>query len=100
MARQFSIRLLGGAGERPLVALVRLVAVTLVLVAVMAVVSLPTGSRSSSWTAFLSTVAAATRWQPSDAQVGSQLVDRDAAKRANNDGYVEGLVKVLDQDLR
>jgi FlaG/FlaF family flagellin (archaellin) len=96
MARQSSIRLLGGAGQRSFVARVRLVAVTLVLAAGMAVVGLPTGSKPSSWTTFLSTVAASTRWQPSDAQVGSQLLDRDEANRANDDGYVEGLVKALD----
>jgi hypothetical protein len=98
MARQSSIRLLGGAGVRSFVGCVRFVAVTLVLVAGLTVVGLPTGTRPSSWTAFLSTVAASTRWQPSDAQVGSQLLDREGANRANDDGYVEGLVKALDHD--
>jgi hypothetical protein len=99
MARSSAIRLLDGAGHRRFGALVRLVAVTLVLIAGMAVVSLPTATRPLSWTAFLSTVAASTRWPPSDAQVGSQLRDRDGVNRANDDGYVEGLVKALDQNL-
>jgi hypothetical protein len=99
MARQTSIRLLGGAGDRPFDALVRLFAVTLVFVLGMAVVSLPTGNGPSSFTAFLSTLAASTRWQASDAQLGSQLLERDQANRANDDGYLEGLAKALDRDF-
>jgi hypothetical protein len=98
MARQTSIRLLGGAGDRPFDAFVRLVAVTLVFVLGMAVVSLPTGNGPSSLTAFLSTLAASTRWEGSVAQLGSQLLERDQASRANDDGYLEGLAKALDDD--
>lgn len=99
MARQTSIRLLGGAGDRPFDASVRLVAMTLAFVLGMAVVSLPTGNRPSSLAAFLSTLAASTRWEASDAQLGSQLLGRDEANRANDDGYLEGLAKALDHDF-
>jgi hypothetical protein len=99
MARQTSIRLIGGAGDRRFDAFVRLVAVTVVFVLGMAVVSLPTGNRPSSLTAFLSTLAASTRWEAADAQLGSQLLERDEANRANDDGYLEGLAKALDHDL-
>ncbi|HXW30837.1 MAG TPA: hypothetical protein VEK55_15860 [Xanthobacteraceae bacterium] len=98
MARQSSIRL-SGAGERPFDDVARLVAATLVLVVGMAAVSLPIGSRPSSWTAFWSTVTASARWQASDAQVGSQLFNRDEVSRANDDGYLKGLAKALGHDL-
>jgi hypothetical protein len=99
MARQSSIRLLSGAGDRRFDDLVRLVVATLVVVVGMAVIGLPIGSRPSSWTAFWSTVTASTRWQPSDAQVGSQLLDPAEASRANDDGYLEGFTKALGDDL-
>jgi len=99
MARQSSTRVPCAVVDRPLDDLIRLGAAMLVLVMGMAVVSLPTGSGPSPWTAFWSTVTASMRWQPSDAQVGSQLVDPDAANRANDDGYLEGLAKAVGNNL-
>jgi hypothetical protein len=99
MARQSSIRLLAAVGSRPLDDLIRLVAATLVLVAAMAVVSLPTGGKPSSWTALWSTLTASTRLVPADAEVGPRLLDPKEASRANDDGYLEGLTKALDHDL-
>jgi hypothetical protein len=96
MAKQFSTRLLKGVGERPLDDFVRLSAAALVLVVAMAVASLPTGGGSSSWAAFWSTVTASMQARPSDAVVGSRVLDQDEVTRANDDGYVEGLAKALD----
>jgi hypothetical protein len=44
---------------------------------------------SSSWGMFLSTVT------ESAAGVESQILDRNGASRANDDGYLEGLQKAL-----
>jgi len=99
MARQSSIRLLSGVGERPFDDMVRLGAAAVVLVVATTVASLPTGSRSSSWTAFWSTVTASVQSRPSVALVGSPVLDQDEAIRANDDGYVETLAKALNHDL-
>jgi hypothetical protein len=99
MARQSSIRLLTAVGSRPLDDLIRLVAATLVLVAAMAVVSLPTNGKPSSWTGLWSTLAASMRVLPADAEAGPRLLDPKEVSRANDDSYLEGLAKALDHDL-
>jgi hypothetical protein len=99
MARQCSTRLLSGAGERPFDDVVRLGAAALVLVVAMAVAGLPTGGKSSSWTALWSTVTASMQSRPADAVVGSGVLDQDQVTQANDDGYVEGLAKALNHDL-
>ena len=99
MARQSSTRLLAAVANRPFDDLIRLLAATLVLVAAMAIVSLPTDDKPSSWTALWSTLAASMRSLPADAEVGPGLLDPKEASRANDDGYLEGLAKALDHDL-
>jgi hypothetical protein len=99
MLRQSPIRLLGAVRERPSDDLLRLAAAALVFVVATAVVSLPAGGRAASWTAFWSTVAASIESQPSNAAVRPRLFGQDNASRANDDGYLQGLAKALNQDL-
>jgi len=99
MARQSSTRLLAAVANRPFDDLIRLLGATLVLVAAMAIASLPTGDKPSSWTALWSTLAASMRSLPADAEVEPGLLDPKEVSRANDDGYLDGLAKALDHDL-
>jgi hypothetical protein len=99
MARQSPIRLVGAVRERPSDDLLRLAAAALVLVVATAVVSLPAGGGAASWTAFWSTVTASTESPLSNAEVRRPLFGQDNTSRANDDGYLQGLAKALNQDL-
>ena len=57
----------------------------------MAVIGLLAGGRPS-----LSTAMESIRLRPSAGVTGTLEVDLDRASRANDDGYLEGLVKALD----
>jgi hypothetical protein len=99
MARQSSIQLLAAVGNRRFDDVIRFVAATLVLVAAMAIVSLPMDDKPSSWRASWSTIAASMGSLPVDAEVGARPLDPEEAGRANDDGYLEGLTKALGHDL-
>jgi hypothetical protein len=45
-----------------------------------------------------STVAESARSRPSAADIGAQGFDRDETRGANDDGYLEGLLKARDDD--
>jgi hypothetical protein len=96
MAQRLSIGLFADAVYRPLHGLARRVsaalAVAIVVVGLLATVATPPLVRLSS------TLMESARLQPSAAAVASQGLIRDRASRANDDDYLEGLIKVLDHD--
>jgi hypothetical protein len=61
----------------------------------MMAVGFVAGDKPSTWTNLLSTVTERAASYPSAAGADSQVVDRDGASRANDDGYLEGLQKAL-----
>ena len=94
MAQRFSIGLFSGAVYRPLDG--RLVsaafAVGIAVISLLAAAAAP--PLVSSW----STIVGSTRLQPSAAAVTAENLIRDRASRTNDDDYLEGLVKALNDE--
>jgi hypothetical protein len=83
MAQHFSIGLFASAVRGPLAGVL--------LVVTMAVIGLLAGGGPS-----LSTAMESIRLRPSTGVTATLEVDLDQASRANDDGYLEGLIKALD----
>jgi hypothetical protein len=97
MAQRFSVGLLAGVVYRPLDGFSRPIIAALVLA--IAVIGLLVTVAATPLAPSLST-GMELRWsQPPAAAVAPQGPNRERASRANQDDYLETLVKVLDHDF-
>jgi hypothetical protein len=96
MARYLSIGLFTSAADRPFHDLARGVGAALAVA--IAVIGLLVTAAAPPLLPAVSTVVESTGLQPSADVVVPQGVIRDRGSRANDDDYLEGLVRALDDD--
>ena len=94
MAQHSSLGLVAGAIHAPLDGVARLTTTLALMVAMVAIGFLVSGGALSLLPS-LSTFMESTRLRPSGAAVVPPPVDRDRARRINDDDYLEGIIKAL-----